>query len=479
MNSEHFIRIGLSRLRHPLPPVKLKAIHSLANALTTPDGKLVWNEYLAAIKRTPLESEAAEALMVAFLGRESGLVNTADLFSSLQAPSPLSDLIYQGISGNRPLFNAWMQSHSGEAPPFFEISESAIAFTKSTVIPRIFRTRLTECERDFGYDFTRQWKYEIDRLISRLGAPSGGSPEYWSGDRENVANVFPRTCHLPRSAFLRTLALAYDLWGIPIERVYEEATYAIPGDFVYAQMLPSERPKWAEMLSISKPSNTTETDSLVRSLLQKLAAEDSGGLLMYLNAPLEESATYRADLRITSCYLDSSSATPKAVFSLHDFFMNPRVNFASSTAHSLNISTYDAPPLPVESGVQGLPAIVPTPMRSGGYLPSDLLHRLPYLPIPHTKNTRVTGLPVSGGLKLNANDVSLGNLHYWNQRWKSGRPQEARSSCGTALVAYDSMVAALAPSLNFALKRFWEITIFEREYAHSEWSIRRLYGAIL
>jgi len=476
MDDRHFIRIGLHRLRHPLPPVKLRGLHALADALHTDIGELVWQEYLTYLSNLSLESEAAEALMVAFLARNSPLVNTAAIRRVLKSPSPISDFILMAISGQPSLINVWSKAHSGQAPEFYAIAEEATKLTQPRIVPPIVRIRLERLEQMSGLPFVRQWEYEVERLISRLGLPIVGTFEYWTQGSGNVAQVFPRPSHFARSAFLRTLSLAFDMWAMPEEDVYEEAGYVIPGNLIYTQMPPGTRPQWADRLVAATITEESQCGALVLELIKECT--DSGNTLLHLNAPLQKTEVYDADLRIISCYVEGDAPVPQESLRLHDFFLNKGITFAQEDADSLEITVPSLPPMPLGNGTKALPAIAPAPMHNVGYLTTDLVPRFPYLLVPYKEGTVITGTPSAGTLGLEMDGTAIGALKYWNQRWQPSHPSDASTPCGIALVVNNEQFERLAPAPSYKLRHFWELTIHERENSYSDWNERVLHGAI-
>lgn len=475
---EHFIRLGLSRLKHPLPAVKLKTIHSLAEALESEAGEVVWKEYLAYLATCTLESEAAEALMVAFIGRKSSYVTTAALYRALTAPSPLSDVIITGISGKQPMVNMWAQAHSGEVPEYYKVSADAIELTQPNMVPPIFRIRLRRLEMQSGLPFIRQWQYEIERLIARHGKPETGSFRYWARGPKTVAQVLPRTFHFGRSAYLRTLALAFELWHLPLELAHAEAAYALPGNFIYSQMLPGSCPTWAQSLQSSQPGAESDCDALVSELMKECSAQGQNDVLMYLNAPLNNNLMYHADLRVTACYVDGPDVPPEDVFMTLNAMLNERVSFAHNTTKEIVVSPFQYSSQDLDDDTVLAPAVVPAPMESTGYLQSDLVTRFPYLPISHAAQIEVKATPSGSGMVLEMNGLQMGRLNYWNQRWAQSRPEESGSPCGVAMAVHRDALANLAPSSKFELAHFWELTVLERDREYADWESRVMFGRI-
>lgn len=94
MDSNLLARLGLSRLRLPVPSAKFAVVHLMAEILNDPVyGEILWNELLDWLAGLELESEVIEALCIPVLAKHSEHVDVGALQRVIERPSPLSDII--------------------------------------------------------------------------------------------------------------------------------------------------------------------------------------------------------------------------------------------------------------------------------------------------------------------------------------------------------------------------------------------------
>jgi hypothetical protein len=314
-------RLGLSRLRIPVPTAKLAIIHSAAEVLNGAEqGVILWDALIEWITGLELESEILEALCIPVLAKSAKHVNVAALLRAISRPSALTDIFIQEISGNSVFIKTWTKCHSGEVPPLFNGDEILEELSHGQMVPRILVTRFRHLENCSGYPFTKQWAFECQRLVDRLGEQSDGHWTYFiQGDRQRATGQFvTRRGHLARSAYLRTLSLAHDCWEMPEEMVYEEAMYATPTDFTFLRMLPGIPPLWNKTTAESMPSSIGEMETLLSGIIQAVIEDGTFPELIHMNVPLGLTETYQAEVELISCLYEGSKPQPEDVFFLHN-----------------------------------------------------------------------------------------------------------------------------------------------------------------
>src|SRR2546428_9930104 len=218
MDSSLLARIGLSRLRLPIPTAKLLVVHHAAELLQSREGRdELWEALLNWISSLEFESEVAEALAIALLAKSAAVVSAHRLRHAIVKPSLLSDLLVNQISGNPALINTWINAHSGEVPPLFGGKKIIEELTAGHLVPPILSNRLKQLEESSGRPFVRQWAFEFQRLHDTYGEQGHGHWEYFSDSerRRNTGQFITRRGHVARSAYLRALALAVDTWRLP------------------------------------------------------------------------------------------------------------------------------------------------------------------------------------------------------------------------------------------------------------------------
>src|SRR5471032_411749 len=148
MDENSLAQVGFNRLRHPVSMAKLMAVHAGAAAMQSAEcGVVVWREYLNWLSGLVLESEVAEALLLAFLARRAPNFNAGELRRAVSRYSILSDYMLACCANSKILVNSWANCHSGEIPDLYRPSAEAVGVTDGTKVPPIFAIEFDRLER--------------------------------------------------------------------------------------------------------------------------------------------------------------------------------------------------------------------------------------------------------------------------------------------------------------------------------------------
>ncbi|ASL48111.1 hypothetical protein bAD24_III11990 [Burkholderia sp. AD24] len=479
MDEGTLARIGFNRLRHPVPMAKLMAVHAVADAIqSTNCGAVVWREYLEWISGLELESEVAEALLFGFLARGTPNVNAGELRLAVSRPSILSDYIVAHSGGSKILVNSWANCHSGEVPDLYKPADEAVSLTATTNVPPIIVSELDRLERLSGQPFRRQWEFEIERLIARYGSPEDGSFSYWTGgERDAVGRYIGRRSHYARSGFLRTIALAVEMWEMPENIAKDAGLLALPASLLYVQVPPGDSPVWAETLHNAAPRDDKAAYETAETLVASVAKQADGRKLLYLNAPLSRSDTYEGELRIVSCYVDGGIAESKSIFEFQDMLATGGGHAVLNRVDEVLAPTVGQRSLNLSSDVRLLPALVPD-SGGAGYMTADIWQRFPCLPANYAETKTFRGIPRRGGVDLVLDGHDLGRMLHWNQQWRPWHRLQMGPPCGVALEVQTDCYSSLAPSPEWRLERHWEVHLISREKTWGDWEECWIYGRL-
>jgi len=473
MDSKLLAKLGLSRLRLPVPSAKLAVVHSMAKILGDPEyGEILWNELLDWLARLELESEVIEALCIPVLAKHSEYVDVGALQRVVDRPSPLSDVYLSEISGRPLLINSWAKSHSNEVPPLFS-SQSILDKIKSRrLVPEILVNRIKRLERNSGHPFLKQWAYEFQRLVDKLGEQPSGDFGYFIKDNldRSHGHFISGDGHLARSAYLRTLSLAFDCWEMPEDLTFQEATYATPTDLTFLKMLPSDPPSWNDTICNNTPYKLEEWKNLLSTIVDNLAK--NAFELLHLNLPLSSTVHYQAEVEVVSCLFIGKEPDPEEVFNVHQFLPGkaelPRMNNGEIS----NPHQDPGVPFPCSAGGFILPALIPSVSRYVGYFHTELIQRIPYLPANYSGPTDFIARPRQGGMDLICGEQFVGEISYWNWRWSPTFDKALGPQCGISLTVSKDICSELlnVPDTTFA--RYWRATVLTREKEYGEWEER-------
>jgi hypothetical protein len=433
MNSDLLARIGLFRLRLPIPTVKLAVVHAAAEVLRNDElREMAWGELLHWISELELESEVVEALCIPFLASDSGTFDANELRQAITRPSVLSDVFTAQIYKDRWKLPAWETAHSGIAPSLFSCESIVEVLTDGIVVPRHLGTRFTHLQDESKYPFMRQWAYEFRCLEERYSSRRTMSMDHFiTGYARRDCGVFNNArSHMARSAYLRTLSLAFDRWEMPIDRVKKEAMHATPSDMTFLRVLPADPPSWIWTLLDCQPVLEGEWESYVARLVETGSGRDIETNLLYVNTCLTSSSTYMAQLELVTCLERGDGATSEEALCLHHMWPG-HVNLGRDVNWDIRIGKCDfSEGVACDAGGSLYPALLPCLGEYVGYFQSDLIGRMPCLPANYSDGTVLLGRPRRGGLDILFEERIVGELAYWNWQWKPSYDKALGPQCG-------------------------------------------------
>jgi hypothetical protein len=482
MDTRLIARLGLSRLQLPVPPAKFAVVHSMAGILNEPvNGKIVWNELLDWLAGLELESEVVEALCIPVLAKHSDHVDIGALQRVIDRPSPLSDFYLSEISGRPLLINSWAKSHSNEVPPLFSPREIIQKLKTKRLMPEILVNRLEKLEKQSERPFLKQWAYEFQRIIDRLGELSEGHLEHFvHGDRQRSFGQFVTRKNLAaRSAYLRTLSLAFDCWEMPEDLAFQEAAYATPSDLTFLKMLPGVPPSWNDTICNSTPCSTDEWQSLLSNIVNNLTEDDNAFELLHLNIPLTSTVHYQAEVELVSCLYMKKEPDPEEVFRVHQYLPGKAELPRTKDWKIMNPQQDPDVPFPCSDGGLIFPALMPSVNRYVGYFQMELIQRIPYLPANYAGSTDFIAQPRQGGMDLIYGNKFVGEISLWNWRWSPTFDKALGPHCGTSLTLSKECCSEILNVPDATFSRYWRATVLKREKEHGEWEEEKMLGRLL
>ena len=480
MTGVALLDVAISRLRLPVPMAKLQVIHQVARALENESSaQVTWGALLQWIRSLKLESEVLEALTIVALARGSAILTSAELRGAISAPSVLSDVFIGRALGTPVLVHSWLKSHSGEAPSTFRNPELTEELSSGTIVPPILKNCIADLEMRSRKPLLRQWAYEFERHIARNGDAIDGHFSYF-GDgpsRGESGHFIARRGHFARSAFLRTLALASDQWGMPVPVAQAEAMYASPADLSLLPMLPYEKPTWAKTLHNARPSSADEAGALASMAIVQVNRTENRALL-HLNLPVQSDSRYQGELEIVSILTSEDAVDCQSVFHLHDWLPGHLILPRTSDL-TLRVDRFDdAMAFPTKTGGSLRPLLVSVFDNFVGYLHSDLVGRMPCLPANHSSNAPLIAVPRLGGADLFLSGGTVGELRYWNWNWRPMHSIEMGGHGGVALVLDDDAVRQLMHVEGMRILQLWRVHVRTRETDYGDWTDETWIGEI-
>jgi hypothetical protein len=480
MTDAELLDIAMCRLRLPVPMAKLQVIHVVAEALKDErTGAATWQALLRWLRGLTLESEVLEALAIVIAARGAPVLSSPDLRAAISAPSALSDAFIRHAFNTRVVVHSWLKGHSGEAPRFYRQPELSEELARGRVVPRALFLCLQDLQKESRLPFVAQWTYEFERLVERTDSSRDGHFSFFlsESDRGEVGQFVARRGQLARSAFLRTCALAADLWEMPIPEAEAAAMVATPADLSLLPILPGEAPKWVVPLHGARPVAKDEAAKLVTSILREVHEAEAKSLL-HLNLPLHGDARYNCELEIISFLCSGDANDVEEIFRVHDVLPG-RIHVPRAEDLTLRIDALDREAIfPLKEGGRLRPVLLPLVGNNVGYLQSDLVRRMPRLPA-HDSRTPLFVATRKSGADILLSGAIVGELVHWNWKWRPTHHKEMAGHTGVALVLDCDATTRLIKFDNMRLCRAWRARVLMRETDYGDWSEEVWHGPVL
>jgi hypothetical protein len=430
------LRILIARLGWPSTSTRWWTMQELAARLNEPASRAETESALLQLLTTrKLEAEVIEVLCIYWMAAQAyGYSPTPKLAESIPRSSILSDLLLESFS----------MFAEGDDEELEEVSEEFVIpqdfdGVQGSDLPRIFRTSMGELENHTGLPFVRQMAFEWTANRSVYpDAPFQGDPWHFSrplGDGF-VGHLSSRTALRAISAYLRTLAVAEEFWGMPTDRAEERALLALPVHPTLALLRP-QRPVWFPATNDFEGDNEAIETSL-RALVGRVQTARPGDELIAFSSPIVMSMVRCVEISIVrwSQAAGSSIADVDLAAHLENFWAHGRM-LRSAAPEPLSTTTFLAAPQLgglMEGRSKAWPLAAPLDFDRLGYLQHDLYPGRLFLPtLPGSDQAELT--PRDGQLEIKVNEQVVADFCYWNAGWGVARPMQFGGNCGTALTS--------------------------------------------
>jgi hypothetical protein len=116
-----------------------------------------------------------------------------------------------------------------------------------------------------------------------------------------------------------------------------------------------------------------------------------------------------------------------------------------------------------------MPLLLPLIGYGVGYLQSDLVGRVPYVPVSFVGLPGLELVPMSKGALLRSDGRDVGSWNWWRWNWKPTYPrnQLAPTACCASL-AHDA-IRQLVEHLGGGIEHVWRLTTWTRDTDYGEW----------
>lgn len=474
------LRILIARLGWPSISARWWTMQELAARLSEPAMKdRTETALLQFLRSRKLEAEVVEVLCIFWMAARGDGYSPVELAGSIPKPSLLSDLFLDDLG------LLTQDSYAGlkEAPEDFEIPADFNG-VQGVDLPRMFRTTLSRLEVCTGLPFVRQMAYEwTENRAAYPDAPYQGDPWHFMrplGDGFS-GQLSARPALRAISAYLRTLAVAEQFWGMPPELADKKALLALPVHPTLAMLRP-KRPEWFPGRA-DFDGDAVAVETAFRVLLDRVKAAQPDGELIAFNSPVAMSMERCVEVSLVRWSQAGSSPIDDAGLIAHlKAFWSRGQMLPSTGPEPLSTTTLLAPP-PLERLLEvkskAWPLAGALDFDRLGYLQLDLYPSRIFLPtLPGVDEIAVT--PRDGQLEVKVEDQVVADFCYWNAGWGPARPRQLSGNCGTALISRSTAYRESAGSVSAPLRAFylWQVRTLNRVNSFGEFSEEIAMGTL-
>lgn len=440
---EALLKLLVSRLKLPIPSVKLWTIEQLSTLLIAQQPRV--EELLKGdLANRKQESECVEVLCVFLIAKSKGYACPNDLGNYIKARSTLSDLILSELVPNPKSFGHY-------AYPFSEFisldhDNNRFEYYQGSHVPRIYNSWMIKEERRTGIPFTDHYISEWNNTFKYQPSAATTIDYFLSGDRQrSTGQFYTQASHRGRSAYLRTVDLARKLYGMPDTYAQHLSIPALPIEPAYLELRP-QKPKW---LPEWESKNSPDKDHLINYVEKALAnfgQFDGENDLLAFSLPIKIDENNWIDLTVVKAVTESK-LTPDMQIEERSICLA----VGDLLCKELSYKSSER-----EKSESFLLAATSYPFMRYGHWYSDLESRGLYTPNHSKVGKKITGSSFDGLFCYSIDDVKVGFSSFWYNYWQPVHPKGIRSLCGTSTVVHkDKVIELFSSSDSYNKGRFF------------------------
>lgn len=454
-----FLNVLISRLKWPIPSVKIFVIQQLVELLLQASN-IVENKILLALKSCKLESECVEILSIFLMAKDLGYKPNIEIGEYINARSMLSDMIIDECGLTK------YGNYSTKFDFTILLFEDNNNFDKlqGTHIPLLYNSKLKEEEERTNISFTDYYKSEWNKTFKYAPNTNDDNSYFINSNRENTGQFYTVTSHRGRSAYLRVIEIAKKYYGMPKSYAENLAILALPIEPLFNNLKPN-KPKWVPNWIYGENINSENLKDYINKCFENLKEfNDEDKELAAISFPTKINDNVWLDIRIIK-------ALHKNEVDITDVSLNDRNNvIAIGKGLNQNI-TYLSFANENEKNYIQLTGLS-YPVTRYGHFYSDLESRGIFIPLTYDKKKNVIALHADNKLIFQLNDFIIGESGYWYYRWASTHPKGIDSLCGSYTLLSKSNIKEFVNNQYKNWKEIFicEISILNRENSYGEFN---------
>jgi len=463
------LRIPIARLGWPIPAGRWWTMQELAKRLGAPATAAETEAALLRLLNScKLEAEVVEALCIFWIAAAvEGYVANLDLLKRTPKPSLLSNLFLQALGFEAQALDVDLKV----APPDFEIPADFDGM-QGLQLARNLRTNLSRLENRTSLPLIRQMAFEwTQNQTAYPESPIQG--DFWHFARSLgegfVGPYSSRAALRGISAYLRTLVVAEQLWGLPAGVVRHYALKALPVHPALAALSPS-RPAWG-LIRGDFSGGSKVIEEILRGVVDRVAAERPGDELVALSSPVEMTMGRCVEVSLVRWLQVGDSEVADQDLAVHlDTYWHDMPTLSSVPTKPLDGKIW-LRRMPIDELLDDPSASLPLAGRVDfdrmGYLQLNLYPSRLFVPtLVHTAQIEVRQEGVM--LEVLEGEQVAGDYYHWNSGWGPVRPTQLSGACGAALVSRGTTYREFAASEGQKVRSFylWQARILQRSNTH-------------
>lgn len=434
---------------------------------------------LAFLRARKLEVEVVEVLFVFWIAAKAyGYEVSKELPSNVLRPSILAELLLEsiGLQMDTPIGDLV------EVPRDFDVPQD-FSGVHGVDLSKIFYSSMAKIGHVMGLPLIRQMAFEWSvNKRAYPDAPFQGDPWHFSRPLGEgfIGQISSRTALRMISAYLRTLAVAYELWGMPSDRVGRMALIALPIHPTLAFLRP-RRPSWVPSRA-EFDGDDIVMEGAIRSLVERVQWERPDDELIAFAAPVAMSMDRCVEISVVRWAQAECGSIADEGLAEHLKDIWERGQLLLST-FSEPLSTTTILVLPdfhdiFDEKSNAWPLAKPIDFGRIGYLQHDLYPERIFFPTM-PGNGRLEATPCDGVLEIKSGSEIVADLCYWNVGWGPVRPAHFGGNCGAALVSRGTTYRAASESKMLDTRSFylWRMKVLHRKSSFDRFEEALTFGA--
>lgn len=416
--NEALVKLLISRLKLPIPSVKLWTIEQVSQLLIARHPRV--EELLKEdLKNRKQESECIEVLCIFFIAKSKGYVCPIDLGNYIKARSTLSDLILSELILTPEDFGEY-------AHPFFpfislDYDNNRFEYYQGKHVPLVYNSWLKKEESRTGLPFTYHYQSEWNSTFEYQSSTATNIDYFFNSDRQRATGQFyTQMSHRGRSAYLRTIELAKKFYDMPDSYAKHLSILALPIEPAYIGLRP-QKPEWLPKWEDKNYLDEETLINFVEVALANFTQVDDCNDLFAFSLPIKINNNNWIDLTVV-----------KAITELELTECVPIIEHSScvSIGNLLDKELFygfDE----VQKSEDFLLACTSYPLTRCGHWYSDLESRGFYVPKCTIDGKKIIGSSAKGLFFYSVDDAKVGFSGFWYDYWQPIHPKGIRSLCGS------------------------------------------------